>query len=316
MLPAELNGDGLPDVVVSHWSALGGQVAHHRVMLGQPGGGFAAGQTFQTDHYFDHVADLDQDGNADLLLSRIGGLSTWMGQGDGTFQHLQDLTLGLTSSAIDTTDFDGDGNLDVVAFHVSFADAVLVRGAGDGTLATMSGVSLGPNFVGGLTDGRVVDLDGDGGVDLATCADVEFVNPTGQALSTARNVTYAAGGPLTDWGGARRGTNSYPTQIVTGTLGAGTPVLFELEMARLNASAWMVIGFEAIFAPFKGGVIVPQPDLVLGPLPTGPTGSVDLGGTWPAGLPAGLTLDVQFWIADPLGWKSLAASGSAHLVQP
>ena len=65
----------------------------------------------------------------------------------------------------------------------------------------------------------------------------------------------------------------------------GDPWSVTLEDARADASAWLVAGFSELGAPFKGGVLVPDVDLLVGPLSTGPTGAFELATTWPAGVP-------------------------------
>jgi hypothetical protein len=88
-----------------------------------------------------------------------------------------------------------------------------------------------------------------------------------------------------------------------------------LDQGPPSGKAYWIIGLDAGFLPFKGGVLVPQLDLVVGPLPLNGAGSLDLSLTWPAGLPPGQTVDLQWWIPD-LWANPMSASTDAHLVQP
>jgi len=94
-----------------------------------------------------------------------------------------------------------------------------------------------------------------------------------------------------------------------GPLQAGTDYTLSLTEAAKFAPAWLVLGLDSLGAPFKGGVMVPDPAppalLVL--FSTGPGGRIILEDDWPAGLPSGLTLYLQYWIVDaagPLGWAA------------
>lgn len=77
-----------------------------------------------------------------------------------------------------------------------------------------------------------------------------------------------------------------------------------LSGARPLSTAALLFGLYAIHAPFKGGVMVPAPDLLVPGLPTDAAGDLVLGLVWPAGFP-GVTTWWQMAVADadaPLGW--------------
>lgn len=84
--------------------------------------GDSAGQGFSSGHY-NHgafVADFNQDGFQDVLVSGYGGLQLWQNQGDGTFVEVH-ARVGLSdpswSSAAAWADFNGDGLLDLYVSH-------------------------------------------------------------------------------------------------------------------------------------------------------------------------------------------------------
>jgi hypothetical protein len=211
--------------------------------------------------------------------------------------------------ALDHADVDGDGILDVIVLH--WEDVWILKGNGDGTTTPIAAVSLGgPSFSPFGPRMFLAELDGDGKLDAVAAPELDTPDAY---VGAARNVTYPAGGPLTDWGGSKRGSVSFPKQVVSGTLVPGTPFSVALDTDHPSGLAFWVIGLDAIFVPFKNGVLVPQIDKVIGPLPLNGAGSLDLSLTWPAGLPPGQTVDMQFWIGQSF---SMAASTDAHLVQP
>lgn len=89
-----------------------------------------------------------------------------------------------------------------------------------------------------------------------------------------------------------------------------------LADARPQSAAWLLLGFSQLLAPFKGGVMAPFPDVALGPLPTGPAGSIVLSTTWPAGVPSGASVWTQFWIVDAVAPFGYAASNGLRATAP
>jgi hypothetical protein len=101
-----------------------------------------------------------------------------------------------------------------------------------------------------------------------------------------------------------------------GTLVGGSPLTLTLVRARPGAQAFVVLGLPGVFAPFKGGELVPAPQLVLGGFPVNSHGQLALGGLVPMGLPPGLLAWAQGWVADPAAATGFAASNGLGLVAP
>lgn len=114
----------------------------------------------------------------------------------------------------------------------------------------------------------------------------------------------------TNLGGALTGTAGNPKLTGIGPLFAESPYTISLVDALPNTTAWMVLSSATLGAPFKGGVMVPDPSppALVAPLPTGLGGRIILSDTWPAGIPAGVPLVIQYWIVDPAGPAGFSAS--------
>uniref|UniRef100_A0A7C4LKX6 CRTAC1 family protein n=1 Tax=Schlesneria paludicola TaxID=360056 RepID=A0A7C4LKX6_9PLAN len=126
----DFDGDGWEDLYFTG----GGRFSGERELAGWPGGLFRNGGegTFQVatepaglnqPGYYSHgatVADYDQDGFSDLLVTGYGGLQLWRNQGDGTFRETAQAA-GLTdnswSSSAAWGDLNGDGALDLYVTH-------------------------------------------------------------------------------------------------------------------------------------------------------------------------------------------------------
>jgi hypothetical protein len=75
-----------------------------------------------------------------------------------------------------------------------------------------------------------------------------------------------------------------------------------------DALLTLVLGLSQISVPFKGGVLVPAPDLLLDGLTLDAGGSWSLSSQWPPGIGAGASFWLQAWIVDPTAAGGLAAS--------
>jgi len=114
------------------------------------------------------------------------------------------------------------------------------------------------------------------------------------------------------------GSDGQPYLGPQGDLVAGQPFELKLERALPGAPAYLTFGLAPLNAPFKGGTLVPDV-LEFGgmlPLVTSPLGEIDLGGTWPGGVPSGTELYLQYWIQDPGGPSGFAASNALRGTTP
>jgi hypothetical protein len=123
-------------------------------------------------------------------------------------------------------------------------------------------------------------------------------------------------GTWKDLGAGLAGTSGTPVLAGSGLLLGNDAMALTLSTARPNAPAFLIVGFSALGAPFKGGTLVPDADFVLGPFTTSGAGGLSLPGTWPAGLPELLSLWFQAWVQDPAGPKGFAASNGLKCLTP
>lgn len=112
-----------------------------------------------------------------------------------------------------------------------------------------------------------------------------------------------------DVGDGLAGTYGVPVLAGSGALCGGGAIALTLAGALEDTTATLVIGLSAVSQPFKGGILVPAPDLLVPGLATGAGGGFVLGATWPD-APAGITLLVQCWIQDSAGPVGLSASNA------
>ncbi len=126
-------------------------------------------------------------------------------------------------------------------------------------------------------------------------------------------------GPAPLWsdvGHALAGAAGPPLLAGQGSLTASSPTTITLSGGAPAAPAAVVIGFSALHAPFKGGVLVPMPDALLTGLATDGLGGLSLSALWPTGVPSGFALFLQAWIADGAGPMGFAASNGVRASTP
>ncbi|MCS4116057.1 surface protein [Salinibacter ruber] len=126
------------------------------------------------------IADLDGDGNVDLLITgRIGGFAdrtatVYLGDGNGGFTEAGAGLTGVSNSSTSVADVDGDGNVDLLITgndqgeSTTGQTATLYLGDEDGGF-TEAGAGL-TGVVGGSTS--IEDIDGDGDQDLLVTGDL------------------------------------------------------------------------------------------------------------------------------------------------
>jgi hypothetical protein len=159
----DFNRDGKLDLAVADYFS--GEVF---VLLGNGDGTFqpavAYGLGGNGSPIFIREADLDGDGTLDLVAGDWFGpnVSVLLGVGDGTFQPVQNYTVGNWGSDVAIADFNNDGKLGLIATSQSDNNLYFLAGVGDGTFLPAQAIPIGLTS----TVVGVGDFNADGKLDL------------------------------------------------------------------------------------------------------------------------------------------------------
>jgi subtilisin family serine protease len=116
--------------------------------------------------------------------------------------------------------------------------------------------------------------------------------------------------PWVDLGLGLSGVSGVPVQTATGILVAGSAFNIQVDDVAPLQWSWWILGASDISAPFKGGTLVPSPDILAGPFITAFGGFVIVNGTFPPGIPAGTKIYSQWWTPDAQAIKGFSASNA------
>ena len=301
----DLDGDGDADIAVSSNDA-----RRVDLLLGDGAGNFASGGniSFGGNLRPEGLAatDVDGDGDLDLVATASGNglqvLSVMISNGGVFGAPVHAGVNALDPSYVAMADVDLDGDIDAVTANPDSGSLSVMLNTG-GSFAFSASIAAGTDS-GHVTAG---DIDGNGSSDLAA------TNTDGNSVTVAMNSL--AGGPFSNLGGGLAGSFGIPSLTGSGTLAAGTPVAFTIDGALGSAPAAFVVGLSQVNVPFKSGILVPSPDAIL-EVVTSPGGSVALGGSMPAGFPAGTVLYVQGVIADGAAISGFSLSNALSGTTP
>jgi Bacterial Ig-like domain (group 3)/FG-GAP-like repeat len=251
---ADVNGDGHPDIIVTHLCDEENceKQAGVSVLLGNGDGTFGAAATYSSgglESFSVAIADVNGDGKADLLIANtcagipcnIGGggvVSVLLGNGDGTFQAPVSYDSGdIGPKSIAAVDLRGNGKIDVLVANSGAADGgffnsgsfAVLLGNGDGTFQAPVTYPVGPN----PWSLAVADVNGDGKLDAVLadscwCGhDAELAVLLGNGDGTFQPaVTYDSGNSDTvSVAVADLNGDGYPDLLAGGVGGPGLSVL-------------------------------------------------------------------------------------------
>jgi hypothetical protein len=217
-------------------------------------------------------------------------------------------TVWATSSAprgIVAADFDGDGYGDLAVSDFTGSAAELLVNDGEMEFQQRQRFAA-QSFTTGIAVG---DLDGDAHPDLAVT----------NAQTNADSVTVYRGRSTaslwTNEGNALGGVLGEPELHGAGLLLPGSPVALQLSAAAPSSVTFVVFAGAASFTPLLGGVLVPQPQVIV-PLPTNAGGLAGLQGAWPSGQASGASVWMQAWTLDAAAPFSVSASNGLRAQTP
>ncbi len=312
----DLDGDGDEDIVVANSN---GQAC--AIYLNQ---GFAQGGVegeFQRDlsgplagdsgdAYGVSIADYDDDSVLDVFVTRRfhQGNMLYRNTGGASFARMTALAPSLDAgdsyeSAWGDLELDGDLDL-VVANRDEDNFQYLADGDGGFIKVTWGQVA---NDGGDSRGAAIADMDGDG------LPEIMFANTLGGADFYYRNM----GPTWTDQGFGHHPGPSEPRLAGAGWLAPSTPIDYLVTDAPVGQPAILVASFTAIFAPFKGGTLVPAPDIVVAGFVGDLNGEIPFGATFPSTpVPSGLTIYHQLWMQDPGSPSGFSATNAVKALTP
>ena len=216
---ADVNHDGYLDLVSTGGNGISQNPATVWVLLGNGDG------TFQNEASYlpgiggasVAVADIDMDGNPDLVVAGNGGVASVLGNGDGTFRTGSDILTGSGPIQVSVADVNADGKPDLIVLRLT-PEVEILYGNGDGTFQTGSPVIL--PLSGTPSSLLVADFNGDGIPDLAVAS--EDSNSVTVMLG-AGDGAFAAPATYTSYGAYSLGVgdlnNDGKLDLVVGTVG-------------------------------------------------------------------------------------------------
>jgi len=162
----DFNNDGVPDLAVT----TGADTVD--ISLGNGDGTFQTFTPVSTGEGANPqsvaVADLDGDGNLDIVVACYGAnaVGVMLGNGDGTFLPIEFYAAGAAPIAVAIGDLNLDGIPDLVVTNLNSNSLSLLEGNGDGTFLPLPGYSTTPNSEPAAT--VIADLNADGTPELVS----------------------------------------------------------------------------------------------------------------------------------------------------
>jgi hypothetical protein len=142
---ADVNGDGIPDVLVSNGCSADSNCTGSTVgvLLGNGNGAFEPAVTYDTggdNAYSVAVADVNEDGKPDLIVANqcvscaSGTVAVLLGNGDGTFQKAMTFSSGgYRAFSVAVADVNLDGRPDLIVANYGSNNVGVLLGNGNGT---------------------------------------------------------------------------------------------------------------------------------------------------------------------------------------
>ena len=313
------NNDGALDLAVTCHDS-----REVRLYSGNGLGGFTAGTVLSVGGNVrpDGItsADVDQDGDTDLLVATSGNgfnFVTIFANTGGVFgAPLNSTTGGVNPSSLVATDMNSDGFVDVAVTNQDSNALAFMSGNGTGLFAVQQ------NHATGVRPGTVIaaDLDGDGDSDVLTA------NRDSNDLSLFTNQSGPAGIVTYCEGGLNSAGTRASIDTTAGISISGGSVILRVLNAVPSQPGLFFYGAGRDATPFGAGTLcVAGPHYRLRPAQTlSVVGSashvIDFAsspaGSGPGMITAGSTWNFQFWYRDPAGSAFNLSNGLELTFQP
>jgi hypothetical protein len=231
------------------------------------------------------LGELNADGRPDIVTANAGSHDVSVLLGDGfAYSPADPHPAGEHPVDVILADLDGDGAMAVIVATTDVAgqnEVLHLPVARSGELLAGDAIETGGT---GKARIAVADFDGDDRLDLAAT-----LPDQGKVAIVINEALW--------WnhGGASSMTATLPLLIGTGSLQPDTQTSISLAGTPSGSAAFLVVGTTRVFQPFKGGTLVPEPQLIVTGLVTDGTGALELVGRWPEGIPTGVQLTLQVW---------------------
>ena len=316
----DVSGDGVPDFAVGAPVATVGGISSGWARLHSGANGSLIAELpgpMQADAQFGYVVacagDVDGDGMADVLASAPMGFDTGQVRAFSGATHALLLMvdgkpgdkLGLDMSP--AGDWDGDGHGDVL-LGLSQDRATVVSGATQEHLLDLSidhpWTYFGFDSAFGKACAGGSDVDGDGRADFAVGA---YGFEVSKSAPDDVGKVFIYSGDSADW--------VPPSLTASGSLLPSTPLDLAIGGGGPGGTALVVAGSSSLHLPFKGGLLMPAPELVV-PFVLDGAGGLQIATTWPPGVPSGVSLWLQAWLPDETALTGFLASPSLSFTPP
>jgi hypothetical protein len=318
----DIDGDlDLDLFVTNHGGAVGGSGDVNFLYLNDGSGGFTR-VTDPTNAVVTDVAnslgcafgDMNGDGDIDLYVANDESERNSYYQNDGTGKFIAvqsgPLVVDMGSSiSVELFDIDGKHGLDLFVANRSGEGNCLFMNNGRGGINGFDAQPFGPfepllGETGESYGFAFGDLDGDSHPEVVV------------ANLGEKNKFYVNDGPQWhDLENPLTGVGGLPTMGGWGSLEAGTWMIVDIDNGPPSGFGILFVGFDTLYAPFLGGVMVPAPVMQIGGLPLDGTGSLTLFGIIP-NLPSRFAFVLQTWMPDTSMPSGASATNALQLIVP